>query len=61
MTAFKKCVGSTPMLFMCLSGSYKEGQVEVRTKQVGHNRYAMCVRGHGEFQQAWIHKFGLAL
>ena len=31
LTSFKKYVGKTPLLFMCLAGSNKEGQVNVAT------------------------------
>ena len=30
-TTFKKCVGKTPLLFMCLLGSSKDGKVSVAT------------------------------
>ena len=31
LTTFKKCVGKTPLLFMCLHGNFKDGKVSVAT------------------------------
>ena len=31
MTSFKNCIGKKPLLFMCLAGNSKDGQVQVTT------------------------------
>ena len=44
LTSFKTYVGSTPMLFMSLSGSRKEKQVEVSTiKKPSNVLYLFCI------------------